>query len=127
MATRTVSRILTLLILSSICSGIVAGTDARNNSLDFVNPPSSGEIIGGTYSVAIVNITGLDYVILEVEEGTTWTQISNMSGSPWSTSWDTSTVAEGNHRLRITGLLTGVLTFKLSLLHFLLITLPHLL
>ena len=103
MATRTVSRILTLLILSSICSGIVAGTDARNNSLDFVNPPSLGEIIGGTYSVAIVNITGLDYVILEVEEGTTWTQISNMSGSPWSTSWDTSTVADGNHRLRITG------------------------
>ena len=66
MATRTVSRILTLLFLSSICSGIVAGTDARNNSLDFVNPPSGEEIIGGTYSVAIVNITGLDYVILEV-------------------------------------------------------------
>ena len=103
MATRTISRLLTLLILSSICSGIVAGTDARNTGLDFVNPPESGEVIGGTYSIAIVNITGLDYVILEVEEGTTWAQISNMSGTPWSTSWDTSTVDDGTHRLRITG------------------------
>ena len=45
MATRTISRLLTLLILSSICSGIVAGTDARNTGLDFVNPPESGEVI----------------------------------------------------------------------------------
>ncbi|MEC7042756.1 MAG: hypothetical protein VXW89_05550, partial [Candidatus Thermoplasmatota archaeon] len=103
MATRTISRLLTLLILSSICSGIVAGTDARNAGLDFVNPPESGEVIGGTYTISIVNITGLDYVILEVEEGATWTQISNMSGTPWSTSWDSSTVDDGTHRLRITG------------------------
>ena len=99
MATRTISRLLTLLILSSICSGIVAGTDARNAGLDFVNPPESGEVIGGTYTISIVNITGLDYVILEVEEGATWTQISNMTGTPWSTSWDSSTVDDGTHRL----------------------------
>jgi len=103
MATRTISRLLTVLILTSICSGIVLGTEARNSNLNFVSPPSSGEIIGGTYSVAVVNVSGLDYVLMEVEEGTSWSEISNMSGAPWSTSWDTTTVDDGAHRLRITG------------------------
>ncbi len=103
MATRTISRLLTVLIFTSIFSGVTLGTEARNNDLDFVNPPSSGEIIGGTYSVSVVNVSGLDYVILEVEEDNSWSEISNMSGIPWSTSWDTTTVTDGAHRLRITG------------------------
>ena len=103
MATRMISRLLTVLILTSICSGIVLGTEARNGSLDFVNPPSSGEVIGGTQTIAVANISGLDHVLLEVEEGSTWTEVYNMTGTPWSISWDTSTVSDGEHRLRITG------------------------
>ncbi len=102
MATRTISRLLTVLILTSICSGIVLGSEARNAGLDFVNPPSSGEIIGGTYPVSVVNVSGLDYVILEVEDDSSWIEISNMTGTPWSSSWDTTSVDDGSHRLRIT-------------------------
>ena len=103
MASRTLSPLLTVLILTSILSGIVHATEARNGTLEFVNPPSSGEVIGGTQTIAVVNITGLDYVLLEVEEGSSWSQVSNMTGAPWSVSWDTSTVSDGTHRLRITG------------------------
>ncbi len=103
MASRTLSPLLTVLILTSILSGIVQATEARNGTLEFVNPPSSGEVIGGTQTIAVVNITGLDYVLLEVEEGSSWSQVSNMTGTPWSVSWDTSTVSDGTHRLRITG------------------------
>ncbi|HJM66192.1 MAG TPA: CARDB domain-containing protein [Candidatus Thalassarchaeaceae archaeon] len=84
-------------------SGIVQATEARNGSLEFVNAPSSGDVIGGTQTIAVVNITGLDYVLLEVEEGSSWSVVSNMTGAPWSISWDTSTVSDGMHRLKITG------------------------
>jgi len=84
-------------------SGFGQATDARNNTLEFVNPPSSGDVIGGTQTIAVVNITGLDYVLLEVEEGTSWSEIENMTSSPWSVSWDTTSVSDGMHRLRITG------------------------
>ena len=103
MASRTLSPLLTVLILTSILSGIVQATEARNGSLEFVNAPSSGDVIGGTQTIAVVNITGLDYVLLEVEEGSSWSVVSNMTGAPWSISWDTSTVSDGMHRLKITG------------------------
>tara|TARA_B100000945_G_scaffold280380_1_gene247385 strand:- start:2611 stop:4329 length:1719 start_codon:yes stop_codon:yes gene_type:complete len=84
-------------------SGFGQATEARNSALEFVNPPSSGDVIGGTQTIAVVNITGLDYVLLEVEEGTSWSEIANMTSSPWSVSWDTTSVSDGMHRLRITG------------------------
>lgn len=103
MAPRTLSPILAVLILTSLLSGFGQATDARNSTLEFVNPPSSGDVIGGTQTIAVVNITGLDYVLLEVEEGTSWSEIENMTSSPWSVSWDTTSVSDGMHRLRITG------------------------
>ena len=69
MAPRTLSPILAVLILTSLLSGFGQATEARNSTLEFVNPPSSGDVIGGTQTIAVVNITGLDYVLLEVEEG----------------------------------------------------------
>ncbi len=103
MAPRTLSPILAVLILTSLLSGFGQATEARNGALEFVNPPSSGDVIGGTQTIAVVNITGLDYVLLEVEEGTSWSEIANMTSSPWSVSWDTTSVSDGMHRLRITG------------------------
>ena len=103
MAPRTLSPILAVLILTSLLSGFGQATEARNSALEFVNPPSSGDVIGGTQTIAVVNITGLDYVLLEVEEGTSWSEIENMTSSPWSVSWDTTSVSDGMHRLRITG------------------------
>ncbi|MBI31429.1 MAG: hypothetical protein CMB72_02365 [Euryarchaeota archaeon] len=103
MAPRTLSPILAVLILTSLLSGFGQATEARNSALEFVNPPSSGDVIGGTQTIAVVNITGLDYVLLEVEEGTSWSEIANMTSSPWSVSWDTTSVSDGMHRLRITG------------------------
>lgn len=103
MAPRTLSPILAVLILTSLLSGFGQATEARNGTLEFVNPPSSEDIIGGTQTIAVVNITGLDHVLLEVEEGTSWSEIANMTSSPWSVSWDTTSVSDGMHRLRITG------------------------
>lgn len=103
MAPRTLSPILAVLILTSLLSGFGQATEARNGTLEFVNPPSSGDIIGGTQTIAVVNITGLDSVLLEVEEGASWSEIENMTSSPWSVSWDTTSVSDGMHRLRITG------------------------
>ena len=103
MAPRTLSPILAVLILTSLLSGFGQATEARNGALEFVNPPSSGDVIGGAQTIAVVNITGLDYVLLEVEEGTSWSEIANMTSSPWSVSWDTTSVSDGMHRLRITG------------------------
>lgn len=103
MAPRTLSPILAVLILTSLLSGFGQATDARNSTLEFVNPPSSGDVIGGTQTIAVVNITGLDHVLLEVEEGTSWSEIANMTSSPWSVSWDTTSVSDGMYRLRITG------------------------
>ena len=103
MAPRTLSPILAVLILTSLLSGFGQATEARNSTLEFVNPPSSGDVIGGTQTIAVVNITGLDYVLLEVEEGTSWSEIANMTSSPWSVSWDTTSVSDGMHRLKITG------------------------
>lgn len=103
MAPRTLSPILAVLILTSLLSGFGQATEARNGTLEFVNPPSSEDIIGGTQTIAVVNITGLDHVLLEVEEGTSWSEIANMTSSPWSVSWDTTSVSDGMYRLRITG------------------------
>ena len=81
MAPRTLSPILAVLILTSLLSGFGQATEARNGTLEFVNPPSSGDIIGGTQTIAVVNITGLDHVLLEVEEGTSWSEIANMTST----------------------------------------------
>ncbi len=90
-------------MLLSIGTTSVGATDARSGQLDFVNPPEVNEVIGGVQTIQVVNIDGLDSVLVEVEYNGAWSEIDNLTTTPWSTNWDTTGHDDGDYRLRITG------------------------
>ena len=90
-------------MLLSIGTTSVGATDARSGQLDFVNPPEVNEVIGGVQTIQVVNVDGLDSVLVEVEYNGTWSEIDNLTTTPWSTNWDTTGHDDGDYRLRITG------------------------
>jgi len=94
-----------VLLLGSLPVATAAGdTTGRAAAPTFDEVPSAGDVVGGVVSISVTNTTDVGLVHIEVaqaSDGTTWTQIANLSGLPWLHSWDTSTMSDGEHRLRL--------------------------
>ena len=70
--------------------------------------PSVNEVIGGVQTIQVVNIDGLDSVLVEIEDNGAWSEVDNLTTTPWSTNWDTNGHADGDYRLPSLGTLQTV-------------------
>ena len=88
----------------------ISASSGRSDDLDFSGGPAAGQILSGTYTVRATNVESLDFINVEVSDGSTWSPIANITSAPWLTPWDTSTHADGDYQLRIEGTLTNSTT-----------------
>ncbi|MDP6324473.1 MAG: hypothetical protein QF684_02765 [Candidatus Thalassarchaeaceae archaeon] len=88
----------------------VDATSGRSDDLDFSGGPNSGQILSGTYTVRATNVVSMDYIDVEVSDGSAWTPIANITTAPWLTAWDTSVHSDGDYQLRIEGTFTNSTT-----------------
>ena len=85
----------------------VAATAGRDD-LDFSGGPTTDQVISGTYTVRATNVADMDYILVDVHDGTAWSSVANITAAPWLTAWDTSAQADGtSYKLRLTGTLTN--------------------
>ena len=63
----------------------VDASSGRSDDLDFSGGPDSGQILSGTYTVRATNVDDMDYINVEVSDGTTWTAIATITSAPWLT------------------------------------------
>ncbi len=103
----------TVILLCLVPHGAWFSVDAssgRSDDLDFSGGPDSGQVLSGTYTVRATNVDDMDYINVEVSDGTTWTAIATITSAPWLTAWDTSAHSDGDYQLRIEGTLTNATT-----------------
>ena len=88
----------------------VDATSGRSDDLDFSGGPNSGQVLSGSYTVRATNVVSMDYIDVEVSDGSAWTPIANITTAPWLTAWDTSVHSDGDYQLRIEGTFTNSTT-----------------
>ena len=77
-----------------------------NLTLSFSNAPSAGDEVTGTVTVSVAtNGSGtLDSLLLEVSsDGSAWTELVNLTSTPWVYPFDSTDVANGTYQLRAVG------------------------
>jgi len=75
-------------------------------TLSFSNAPSAGDEVTGTITVSVATSgTGtLDSLVLEVSsDGTAWTELVNLTSTPWVYPFDSTDVTNGTYQLRAVG------------------------
>ena len=77
-----------------------------NLTLSFSNAPSAGDEVTGTVTISVATSgTGtLDSLLLEVSsDGSSWTELVNLTSTPWVYPFDSTDVANGTYQLRAVG------------------------
>lgn len=88
----------------------VDASSGRSDDLAFSGGPDLEQILSGTYTVRATNVASMDYINVEVSDGSTWMSIANITTAPWLTAWDTSAHSDGDYQLRINGTYTNSTT-----------------
>lgn len=113
MRARVLSVLMCLLIFFSTVNNFHAELELedRNASfsgsdvtISFTNGPNSGDAITGVHTVSFaLSGTGtVTSLTLEISDGTTWSEVSTLSSSPWVTYLDSTIYANGTYTLRAT-------------------------
>ena len=103
---RPLSAITVVILLFAASQGALLTVEAasgRAEALDFSGGPSAAQVISGTYTVRTTNVANMSYVNVEAWDGSVWSAIANITGTPWLTAWDTTAHSDGDHKLRIEG------------------------
>lgn len=71
------------------------------------NPANSGNVVNGTVSITVDatdDVTSVDTVVIQLaaEGSSSWSTLCTDYVAPWSCGWDSSTVVDGDYRLRAT-------------------------
>ena len=99
-----------VILLCAVPHGAWISADAttgRSDDLDFSGGPNLDQILSGTYTIRTTNVENMDYINVEVYDGSSWSPIANITDTPWLAAWDTSAHSDGDHQLRIEGTLTN--------------------
>ena len=76
----------------------------RSTDLDFSGGPNTNQIISEDYTILITtSSSSMDYIDIELEDGSSWTAIANITNAPWLVQWDTTAHSDGDYKLRIRG------------------------
>ena len=113
MRARVLSVLMCLLIFFSTVNNLHAELELedRNASfsgsdvtISFTNGPNSGDAITGVHTVSFaLSGTGtVTSLTLEISDGTTWSEVSTLSSSPWVTYLDSTIYSNGTYTLRAT-------------------------
>jgi hypothetical protein len=102
--TRTL--LLSLLLLLSALPGSFAAADTTGRAAEpaFDSVPTAAEIVGGAVQISLTNTSEIGWAILEFSDASdtpSWSELSNLSGVPWTYSWDSSGETDGDYRLRV--------------------------
>ncbi len=94
-----------LVVCAPQCVFLEAHADTgRSEDFGFSGGPSENQIISQTYTILIsTTSSNMDYIDVELEEGSTWISIANITNSPWLEQWDTTAHSDGDYKLRIRG------------------------
>ena len=80
---------------------------AESNSdvtISYTNGPNSGQSLTGVYTLSF-SFSGsgtITSLTVEISDGTTWTNVAVLTGSPWVTYLDTTTLTNGSYTLKAT-------------------------
>lgn len=80
---------------------------AESNSdvtISYTNGPNSGQSLTGVYTLSF-SFSGsgtITSLTIEISDGTTWTNVAVLTGSPWVTYLDTTTLTNGSYTLKAT-------------------------
>ena len=88
----------------------VDASGGRSDDLDFSGGPNAGQVVSGTYTILMTNVADMDFINIEVSDGSTWSPIANVTDAPWLSAWDTSIHSDGDYQLRIEGTLSNSTT-----------------
>ena len=102
-----------VILLCAVPHGAWMTVDAsagRSDDLDFSGGPNAGQVVSGTYTILMTNVVDMDYINIEVSDGSVWTSIANVTNAPWLSAWDTSSHSDGDYQLRIEGTLANSTT-----------------
>ena len=85
----------------------VDASAGRSDDLAFSGGPEAGQVVSGTYTILMTNVNNMDFINIEVSDGTSWSAIANVTDAPWLAAWDSSAHSDGDHQLRIEGTFTN--------------------
>ena len=80
---------------------------AESNSdvtISYTNGPNSGQSLTGVYTLSF-SFSGsgtITSLTVEISDGTTWNNVAVLTGSPWVTYLDTTTLTNGSYTLKAT-------------------------
>ena len=80
---------------------------AESNSdvtISYTNGPSNGQSLTGVYTLSF-SFSGsgtITSLTIAISDGTTWTNVAVLTGSPWVTYLDTTTLTNGSYTLKAT-------------------------
>ncbi len=89
----------------------VTAKGAKVNPPTFGTGPTQGEIISGSVTILVSTTTGLDAASLEIFDGSTWSDVTNItSTTSWLYNWDSSSVSDSSYQFRLEGWASGLST-----------------
>ncbi len=101
--------IVATLMLALIPIGEVTAKGGKVSAPTFGTGPSQGETLAGSVTILVSTTSGLDAVSLEIFDGSTWSEVTNITSSTsWLYNWDSSSVSDGGYQFRIEGWASGV-------------------
>lgn len=93
-----------LMLLTPLLVQDSAAGGAKTTAPTFSTSPAEGDFVAGSVTILAGNTTGLDSAQLDLLDGPAWTGLSNItSTSSWIYNWDSTTVTDGQYRMRLTG------------------------
>ena len=113
MRAQVLSVLMCLLIFCSTVNNLDADLELEDSNtvfsssdvtISFSNGPNSGDAITGVYTVSFaLSGTGtVTSLTLEISDGTTWSEVSTLTSSPWVTYLDSTIYPNGTYTLRAT-------------------------
>ena len=113
MRAQVLSVFMCLLIFCSTVNNLYADLELEDSNtvfsssdvtISFSNGPNSGDAITGVHTVSFaLSGTGtVTSLTLEISDGTTWSEVSTLSSSPWVTYLDSTIYSNGTYTLRAT-------------------------
>lgn len=103
----TLASLLALLVVCAPqCVFFEAHADTgRSEDFGFSGGPNENQIISQEYTILIStsSSSSMDYIDVELEDGSTWVPIANITNTPWLEQWDTTAHSDGDYKLRIRG------------------------
>ena len=97
-----------LFLVSTASAPLVNADSGRSSHPGFGAGPNQDDLVSGTFTVVVTGTSGLDAARLDIWDGSSWSEVTNItSASSWLYGWDSSSVSDGDYKMRLEGWVSG--------------------